>query len=152
MTEASLLEQVLLHIHNRFSRETSRLEVTATGGTPSEMASVPDGAWYWVEGSVFNDGLHKKGEADWTDEECTCSITVCAVPKALLTLVSEEMLPWCEASAAAALKAASGPYASESFDGYSYSLRSDLAGDGSGGLTGWQAAFASRLNPYRKIG
>ena len=43
-----------------------------------------------------------------------------------------------------------------SFGGYTYSMRSDLTGgssssSGSGGLTGWQAAFKSDLNPYRRL-
>lgn len=151
MTDACLIEQVMLHLHNRFDAGSHKAKVKAEGGSASGLGSVPDGAWYWVDGTTFNDGLHRQGVSDWTDEEAACTVTVCAVPKALLCVVSD-IAEWREANRAASLKAAASPYTSESFDGYSYSLRGDLAGSDGSSLSDWQAQFASRLNPWRKIG
>ena len=43
------------------------------------------------------------------------------------------------------------PFSSESFGGYSYSKAQGYAGEGGGMLNTWQAIFASRLAPWRKI-
>lgn len=160
MTDAVTLEQVLAHIHNWFTRETLSLtgcEVVG-GQLPASVAeAVPSGAWYRIEGSYLNDGLHLRGEGDegLTDEEFDGTLTVLAVPKALLAVV-DEIQDWVDATAEARSKAAASPYQSESFGGYTYSMRSDLTGgssgsSGGGGLTGWQAAFKSDLNPYRRL-
>lgn len=160
MTDAVTLEQVLAHIHNWFTRETLSLtgcEVVG-GQLPASVAeAVPAGAWYRIQGSYLNDGLHLRGAEDegLTDEEFDGTLTVLAVPKALLA-VADEISDWVTATADARSKAAASPYQSESFGGYTYSMRSDLTegssgASGSGGLTGWQAAFKSDLNPYRRL-
>lgn len=150
MASATTLEQILWHIHNRFEHGSVAVSGCAvTGGElpPSVAAIVPEGAWFWVAGSVFNDGLHKMGEADLEDETFDGRVTVCGIPKAL-EAVAEDIEAWQAANGAAS----DGPYASESFGGYSYTLKSDSGGSGaSGGLTGWRLAFRDRLNPWRKM-
>jgi hypothetical protein len=151
--DAGILEQVLSHIHNWFDHGQIGLSGCAIseGRLPASI-SIPEGAWYRIQGSLFNDGLHKHPADDLTDETFDGTITVCAVPKALLEVV-DEIEEWVDLNKAARQRALESPYASESFDGYSYSIRSDLtAQNGSGGLTGWQAEFASRLNAWRKVG
>lgn len=149
--DAGILEQVLNHIHNWFVYDQMDVRCAIEGGSLPASVSIPEGAWYRVQGSLFNDGLHQHPADDLTDETFDGAITVCAVPKALLDVV-EEIEEWVNLNKTAYQKALESPYASESFDGYSYSIRSDLmAQNGSGGLTGWQAAFASRLNPWRKM-
>lgn len=149
--DAGILEQVLYHIHNWFVYdETSDRFVIRDGSLPASV-SIPDGAWYRIQGSLLNDGLHRHPADDLTDETFDGTVTTCAIPKALLDVV-EDIEDWLEHYAIARGKLQDSPYASESFGGYSYSIRSDLtASNGSGGLTGWQAEFASRLNPFRKI-
>lgn len=160
MADAVTLEKVLAHIHNWFTRETlsiSGCEVVG-GQLPASVAeAVPSGAWYRIEGSYLNDGLHLRGAEDegLTDEEFDGTLTVLTVPKALLAVV-DEISDWVAANAEARSKAAASPYQSESFGGYTYSVRSDLTGgssgsSGGGGLTGWQAAFKSDLDPYRRL-
>ena len=106
-----------------------------------------DGQWYRIEGSYLNDGLHQNPDDNLSDETFNGTISLLAIPKALL-LVAEDIAAWQEANGAVV----DGPYASESFGGYSYSLRSDSgANSASGGLTGWRLAFRDRLNPWRKI-
>ncbi len=43
-----------------------------------------------------------------------------------------------------------GPYQSESFGGYTYTMKADNGG-GNGGATSWQSAFAARMNKWRKL-
>jgi len=160
--DATVLEQVLGHIHNWFGRESfqvSGCEVTG-GRLPASVSSrIPLGAWYRVEGSYLNDGLHLRldefpeGESEGlVDETFDGTVTVLAVPRPLLR-VAGQVADWMSANAEARSKAMSSPYQSESFGGYSYSMR-DL-GDGSsgytGGLNGWEAAFASDLNQWRRV-
>lgn len=160
MTDAVTLEQVLAHIHNWFTRDTLSLtgcEVVG-GQLPASVAeAVPAGAWYRIQGSYLNDGLHLRGAEDegLSDESFSGTLSIMAVPRALLSVV-DEITDWMDAAAEARSKAASSPYQSESFGGYTYSIRSDLTGgsagsSASGGLTGWQAAFKSDLNPYRRL-
>ena len=150
MVDAGILEQVLYHLHNWFGRAS----ISATGCTiadgslPASIASsMVEGAWYRIEGSLLNDGLHKHVADDLQDETFDGTITMLAIPKALL-LVVEDIGAWQAANG----DAVDGPYASESFGGYSYTLRSDgSSGAGGGGLSGWRLAFRDRLNPWRKI-
>lgn len=155
--DAGILEDVLEHIHNWFERES----ITVSGCEISDgslPASVTSGMiarqWYRIEGSYLNDGLHQHPADDLTDETFSGTVTKLAIPRPLLYIV-QEIEDWLELGKDAREKALASPYASESFDGYSYSLRSDLtansASGGSAGLSGWQAEFASRLNPWRKM-
>lgn len=150
--DAGILEQVLYHIHNWFAYDTidtGHCEIS-DGSLPASL-SIPDGAWYRIQGSMLNDGLHQHPAADLSDETFDGTITVCVIPKALLNVV-EDIADWIDHYNTARENIQDSPFASESFGGYSYSIRSDLtANNASGGLTGWQAEFASRLNPWRKI-
>lgn len=152
--DVGILEQILWHIHNWFEREQIPVSTCCIddGSLPTSITDqMLDGQWYRIEGSCLNDGLHKNPDTELSDETFSGTITLLAIPKALLA-VAEEISDWVALNRTATQKAAASPYQSESFDGYSYSIRSDLtANSASGGLTGWQAAFASRLNPFRKI-
>lgn len=150
MVDAGILEQVLYHLHNWFGRTSiSATGCTIDGGAlPASVASsLVSGAWYRIEGSILNDGLHQHPADDLQDETFDGTITMLAIPKALL-LVVEDIGAWQEANGATV----DGPYASESFGGYSYTLRSDgSSNNGGSGLSGWRLAFRDRLNPWRKI-
>lgn len=152
--DVGILEQVLWHIHNWFEREQIPVSTCCIddGSLPTSITDqMLDGQWYRIEGSYLNDGLHQNPDTELSDETFSGTITLLAIPKPLLA-VAEEISDWVALNRTAAQQAAASPYQSESFDGYSYSIRSDLtANSGSGGLTGWQAAFASQLNPFRKI-
>jgi hypothetical protein len=147
-----LLEQVLGHIHNWFVRDVitaSRCAIT-DGALPSSISSkLFDGQWYVISGSYLNDGLHRNdGTEELEDETFSGTIALLAIPRPLLQIVAE-IGEWQDS---AVRKVLDGPYASESFGGYSYTLKSDSgANSGSGGLTGWRLAFRDRLNQYRKM-
>lgn len=152
MADAGTLEKVLGHIHNWFEYDEIPVGHCAIsdGALPASV-NIPSGAWFRIQGSLFNDGLHSNPAADLVDETFDGTITVCAVPKSLLDVV-DEIEQWIEDTSASDEAARKARYQSESFGGYTYTLKGDSrAGDGSGGLTGWQAAFATDLNQYRKI-
>ena len=149
--DARTLEQVLYHIHNWFSYDELNVRCAISDGQLPASVSIPEGAWYRIEGSLLNDGLHRHPAEDLRDETFDGTITICAIPNALLDVV-EEIEDWQQAYNAGRKKALESPYTSESFDGYSYNMRDYTgANTASGGLSGWQAEFASRLNPWRKM-
>lgn len=102
------------------------------------------GQYFRIDGSVFNDGVHRYGERNMNgDETFTGTITAMAVPPAFEALASE-IEAWQEKNA----EIITSPYQSESFGGYSYSKAS---GNSSYSKASWQSTFASRLNRWRKI-
>lgn len=139
-----MLETVLNHLHNWFpvaGGARAGTFIIVSGSLP--LTNVLDGQYYKIEGSVFNDGLHKYGDGNdvLTDETFTGRIIPLAIPKAVVNL-SDEIAAWC----------ANNPESdkiSESFDGYSYSRGTDGNGSAAGG---WQTAFRSRLNTWKKVG
>lgn len=150
--EAVTLELVLSHIHNWFERGTTQVcNCTIDNGSLPDTVSMPDGVWYRIQGSLLNDGLHMHPDLALTDETFSGTISVCAIPRPLLA-ICDSIEAYMQAYANARQKASESVYQSESFGGYTYSIKGELAGNtASGGLTGWQAAFASELNPWRKI-
>lgn len=148
--DANVLEQVLGSIHNWFVRDTLDVRgCTISEGALPASVSIPEGVWYRIRGSYLNDGMHLRGDESegLEDETFDGTITTHAIPKALLSVV-QEISDWQSESGAKA----NGPYQSESFGGYSYSLRgSSSTANGNVPSTGWQAVFAGRLRQWRKL-
>ena len=95
------------------------------------------GQYFRIDGSVFNDGVHRYGEISMNgDETFTGTITPMAVPPAFES-VAAEIEEWKQKNA----EVINSPYQSESFGGYSYTK----------GTASWQGVFAKRLNRWRKI-
>jgi hypothetical protein len=136
-----MLGYVLAYLRNYFpvSREfgTYRVENGSI-----DIADMQDGQYFRIVGSVFNDGVHRYPASGLTDEVFSGTVWSLAVPKDLLDLVAE-IEEWQKKNG----ERAAGPYQSESFGGYSYTLKSGSEGFGAS----WQSAFASRLNVWRKI-
>lgn len=136
-----MLEAVLTHLHNWFPAKNGRHAgafVIASGALSPDVGLV-SGQYYRIRGSVFNDGLHKMGGDDQLkDETFTGEVWALSVPQAVQAL-AEEVSAWVE-------KNPETDKVSESFGGYSYSR----AQNASGGAGGWQAAFAGRLNAWRR--
>lgn len=150
MIDADVLEDILGHIHNWFDGNIAPIVVTdceiANGELP-ESVSILSGAWYRIQGSVLNDGLHLSPSTDLSDETFDGTITILTIPRPLLRL-AEEISDW----QALYGEATNSPYASESFGGYTYTMRGASSSQGgSGGLTGWREVFADRLNQWRKM-
>lgn len=143
----NMLEQVLDHLHNYFYtgdaiKGTFEIRVGAL-----DLPALQEGQYYRIAGSVFNDGVHRHPAYDLTDETFEGTVLPMAVPPALLRLAAE-IGEWQDKYGAVA----SGPYQSESFGGYSYTLASNGAGaNGASSPAGWQGAFRARLNHWRKL-
>lgn len=152
--DAGVLEQVLSHIHNWFVYDELDVRCSIEGGSLPASVSIPEGAWYRIQGSLFNDGLHQHPADDLTDETFDGKVTICAIPRVLLSVV-DEITDYIDATNESDAAVRGAKFQSESFGGYTYSLkgdsRADSASGGVSGLTGWQAAFRSDLNPFRKI-
>lgn len=154
MIDAGILEEVLGSIHNWFVRDTRVVKgcEISNGQLPASVtADLMVTQWYRITGSVLNDGLHQHPAADLEDETFDGTIDRLVIPRPLLKVV-EEIYDWVEANKKGAQKALESPYQSESFDGYSYTIRTDEGpNSASDGLTGWQAQFSRKLNQWRKI-
>jgi hypothetical protein len=131
-----MLEAVLGHLYNWFEHGHKVGTFTISGGVLA--FDIPEGQYYRIKGSVFNDGLHQSPET-LIDEEFTGEIFTLAIPQEVISL-SEEIKAYCEANPV-------GAYTSESFGGYSYSK----ATNPNGTVAQWQDVFRSRLNRWRKL-
>ena len=101
------------------------------------------GQYFRIAGSIHNDGVHKYGEADLHDETFTGTVWAMRIPPSVIELAGE-IDEWIEKNEGFI----TSPYQSESWQGYSYSLKS---GSGESGSLGWQSVFAGRLNRWRKL-
>ena len=103
--------------------------------------------YYRIIGSVFNDGVKKYGVDTLTNEpEFGGAVWSMAVPPEIVALAAE-IATWISNNA----QAINSPYTSESFGGYSYTMKSGNANSGGNSGFSWQNQFASRLDPWRKI-
>lgn len=119
------------------------------GGKLDLSSMFKEGQYYRIIGSALNDGIHKYGENDLTDESFNGEVHAAYIPFALVALL-EEINSWLDKYG----EVANSPYSSESFANYSYTKanngRDANSGIGSGAST-WQSMFASRLNRWRKV-
>lgn len=154
MLDAGTLEDILWHIHNWFVRDSIPVRTCCIddGSLPTSITDrMLEGQWYRIEGSYLNDGLHQHPDTGLGDETFDGTISLLAIPRPLLRL-AERIQDYIDATTEASQKALRSPYQSESFDGYSYTLKDGSGADSaSGGLSGWQAEFAGQLNAFRKM-
>ena len=151
-----MLQQVMENIHNYFIKGRHNGEFEIADGAIS-LPFLLDGQRFLIEGSALNDGVytyHETGIKDdddkafaagvgLKDETFAGTIRVCSVPPALLAL-SAEISQWVETYS----KQLSSPLQSESFNGYSCTLRNGGSG-GSGPLT-WRDQFGKSLERWRR--
>lgn len=116
-------------------------------GRIQDLPFLIEGQYYRIKGSALNDGVYVYGESGLRDEEFDGQIWAMYVPPDFVSLANE-IEAWVEANASTL----NSPYQSESFGGYSYSLKSGASGTyANGGTYGWQTQFAKRLSPYRRL-
>ena len=114
---------------------------TISGGSIAPLDFLQEGQYFRIVGSVFNDGVYQYPATSLTDEVFEGAVWAMRLPPAVIALAAEIE----EYNKSDAGKAS--PYTSESFGGYSYTK----ATDANGSPFGWQKAFASRLNKWRKL-
>jgi len=164
-----MLQEIMEYLHNYFVPISAK-EVTYTisGGAISPSFGAEDGDRFLICGSRRNDGVYtwhdgvigndddetvppavQGGQetikaAGLRDETFAGTIRVCSVPPALLTL-SGEIKTWVASNS----EVLSSPMESESFNGYSYKLKT---GNSAGGNTplSWRDIYGKQLERWRK--
>ena len=142
-----MIEQICAFIHNFFVADVIYGTFTISDGSIT-VPGLVTGQYFRICGSRFNDGVYQYGMAELTDETFDGEIWDMRPPKSFLTLVDEITL-WNEKYGEVSLT----PYQSESFGGYSYSMKTGYsAGTGvDSAAAGWQGIFKTRLNQWRKL-
>ena len=138
-----MLTEICAEIRNYFEVPNGRHfgTFTISGGSIAPLDFLQEGQYFRIVGSVFNDGVYKYPAASLTDEVFEGAVWAMAVPPTLIALAAE-IKAYNDSDAGKP-----SPYTSESFGGYSYTK----ATDANGAPIGWQKAFASRLNKWRKL-
>ena len=138
-----MLTELCAELRNYFEvpngRHFGKFEIS--GGSIAPLDFLQEGQYFRIVGSVFNDGVYQYPATSLTDEKFEGAVWAMALPPSIIALAAEIE----EYNNSDAGKAS--PYTSESFGGYSYTK----ATDANGAPIGWQKAFASRLNKYRKL-
>ena len=138
-----MLETILEHLHNWFTVKIHSGTFRIVSGV-LECDFIAENQYYRVKGSIFNDGLYKRGVDDkrMTDELFLGEVWALAIPKKVVSL-SEKIANWCENNPVT-------DKVSESFGGYSYTKVG--SGTQSAETGGWQVAFRKELNAWKKVG
>lgn len=114
--------------------------------TPSDF--LQEGQYFRIVGSVFNDGVYKWGDpndmAKLKDETFDGAMWAMRVPQSFLDLVAEYDRLNAKIEELALVSAG---FASESFDGYSYTLSSGAPAE----LLQWKNRLDAEFNQYRRI-
>lgn len=148
-----MLTEICQYLHNWFDRKPDGTMYKKLFGDfkieNGELnVGLTEGQYFRIMGSLFNDGVHTTSD-ELTDEEFDGAVWFMGIPPAVVQLASD-IGQW-QAMYGGAGSEAMSPFQSESFGGYSYSKSGGGASDGSTGAGTWQAAFAKRLDVWRKI-
>lgn len=141
-----MIEQICAFIHNYFVYGRYSGTFTIADGTLTLDALVP-GQYFRICGSRLNDGVYQYPATGLADETFDGVIWEMRPPKAFLDVVSQ-IEAWQQKYGDAVIT----PYQSESFGGYSYSLKggSYASGDTSTD-SDWRGIFKGALNQWRKL-
>lgn len=143
-----MLGEICAHLRNYFVRRNDDIisgKFEITNGT-IHLASLKDGQYFRVIGSVFNDGIYKYPASDLIDEVFDGEIWVMSIPADFIS-ICEEIKEWCNKYK----DIANSPYSSESFGGYAYTKSAGISVQGTQADVSWQSTFKTRLNRWRKL-
>lgn len=148
-----MLTEICQYLKNWFDRDQSKfygkfriLNGIIESYNDGDMGMI-DGQYFRIIGSLLNDGVYQYPTQELQDETFEGAVWFMAIPPAVIAL-SEDINSW-QTKYGGAESTALSPFQSESFGGYSYSKGGNTSTNGGNG--GWQSAFASRLNPWRKV-
>lgn len=133
-------------VNNYFeqTRIFGKFEIT-DGNIDLNKYNIQEGQYIRIVGSVFNDGVHKypiPPDETLVDEMFDGSVWAMAVPSSVIAQMGE-INQWLQENQSTL----NSPYQSESFGGYSYTLKTENA---EGGLN-WQTHFRKKLDRWRKV-
>lgn len=147
-----MLEEVLRYVNNRFDLDSNGNPYGSRSGTflvedgSLEIEGLLDGQYFWVEGSVLNDGLHLYPDNGMNDEQFDGRIVFLVVPNSVVDTAAE-IEAWNLKNA----DVVNSPLQSESFGGYSYTRAGGGAEGNETPSEAWKLQFGGRLRPYRKL-
>lgn len=149
-----MLTELCAELHNYFIPDYQNVDkyvhvgsFTIENGAIQGLQSLKPNQYFRIIGSLFNDGVHKNTAQDvLQDETFDGAVWEMRVPPDVVKL-AKYIDDWNTANAAAV----SSPYQSESYSGYSYSLKSGASAADGNSAFGWQAQFAAQLKPYRRL-
>lgn len=126
--------------HNYFDRADEPIRGTFTFTPDTVPDGVVNGQYFRVIGSIFNDGVHKAGDADLAAETFTGQVQPMRVPPAFVALALtiteyDKSIP------------AGGKYSSQSFNGWSGTLASGADGLPATGID----RYRTEINRWRKL-
>lgn len=142
-----MIDLICGHIHNYFTSpdDIRRGTYTIAGGS-LELPFVLPGQYFRVVGSALNDGVYPYPAESLADETFTGEIWPMKLPRAFILLAGE-----IEAWQAQYGASVASPYQSENVIGvYSYTKAAGAGGSGRAGA-GWQGAYRSRLDRWRRL-
>lgn len=113
------LDDLCAELRNYFVKKVYSGTFTVSGGTLA-LADIAEGQYIRIIDSVFNDGVHKYPLTGLTDEVFTGEIWAMAVPPSVIALAEDIKKLNEEIETRGLLDKG---YASESFGGYSYTLK-----------------------------
>lgn len=142
-----MIEQICAFIHNYFHGDRYAGKFTISGGT-LEVEGLAYGQYFQICGSKMNDGVYTYPATDLADETFDGVVWDMRPPRAFLLLVAE-----IEAWEAKYGEYVAGPYQSESFKDYSYTLKTGSSTNGRAdpNASTWRGVFRTRLNEWRKL-
>ena len=148
-----MLTEICASIRNYFTYEGDRHfgDFAIADGQITPSFDIPTD-YIRIVGSHKNDGVHVRGEQGFglIDEgEFHGAVWVMSPPADFLALAAE-IAAWQDKYGGVDSEAMS-PFNSESFGGYSYSKSAGTGAAGIGAAGTWQAAYAARLNIYRRL-
>lgn len=146
-----MLTQICQYLRNWFAREklfgTFKVENGVLTFADGEALPLLGNQYFRVVGSVFNDGVKQAGVDELQDEPAFAgAIWSMAIPQEIIDL-DGEIENWISKNA----EAISSPYSSESFGGYSYTIRTNYSAASGSSQISWQSVFGPQLSPWRKI-
>ena len=147
-----MLSQICLYLKNWFTYNQSKyfgLCTISGGQCDIAVNNIQTGQYYRIVGSVFNDGVYKRGSEELVDEEFDGAIWAMAVPSDVIELAAD-IAAW-QAKYGGTDSENMSPYQSESFGGYSYTKSSGGSANSDSSVPTWQSVFADRLRRYKKI-
>jgi len=142
-----MLEEILDYIHNYFildEYEYKDTPVEISSGTIN-LPFLKENQYFYIKGSIFNDGVHRYPPSDLVDEVFAGKIYSMAIPPKLLNIV-KEIDEWTNTYGTVI----NSPFQSESFGGYSYTKASGNSSSGNSSID-WKDVFGNKLKRWRKI-
>lgn len=150
-----MLSEICLYLKNWFDWNLPKYygQFTIENGVLSYVRgdmAIQTNQYYRIVGSVFNDGVYKKGTETLTDETFEGAVWLMALPNEFEALVSE-IEAW-QGKYGGVDSQAMSPYQSEGYGGYSYTKVSGSSSSGSDSSNPtWQNVYANRLRRYKKL-